>query len=57
MVQSRIKTKNIRMQEVVIGGRTGGRGRRHGAIGALLLGAIGAIGEPSTVFAGWPMNH
>ena len=33
-----IKTKNIRMQEVIIGGWTDGQGRRTGAIGALLLG-------------------
>jgi bifunctional non-homologous end joining protein LigD len=33
-----IKTKNIRMQEVVIGGWTEGQGRRTGTIGALLLG-------------------
>jgi bifunctional non-homologous end joining protein LigD len=33
-----IKTKNILMQEVVIGGWTEGQGRRTGTIGALLLG-------------------
>ena len=33
-----IKTKNVRAQEVVIGGWTDGQGRRTGTIGALLLG-------------------
>jgi bifunctional non-homologous end joining protein LigD len=33
-----IKVKNIRTQEVVVGGWTPGRGRRSGMIGALLLG-------------------
>jgi bifunctional non-homologous end joining protein LigD len=33
-----IKTKNVRTQEVVIGGWTEGQGRRAGTIGALLLG-------------------
>jgi bifunctional non-homologous end joining protein LigD len=33
-----VKMKNVRTQEVVIGGWTPGRGRRDGMIGALLLG-------------------
>jgi bifunctional non-homologous end joining protein LigD len=33
-----VKIKNVRTQEVVIGGWTGGRGRRAGLIGALLVG-------------------
>ncbi len=33
-----IKTKNIRMQTVVIGGWTAGQGRRAGGIGSLLIG-------------------
>ena len=33
-----IKTKNVRMQEVIVGGWTDGQGRRAGPIGALLLG-------------------
>jgi bifunctional non-homologous end joining protein LigD len=37
-----IKVKNLRTQEVVIGGWTPGQGRRSGTIGALLLG----IGSP-----------
>lgn len=34
----RIKVKHVRTQEVVVGGWTPGEGRRHGAIGSLLLG-------------------
>lgn len=34
----RIKAKNIRIQEVVIGGWSPGHGRREGRIGSLLLG-------------------
>ena len=33
-----VKVKNIRTQEVVIGGWTPGKGNRSGTIGALLLG-------------------
>ncbi|HEU5355809.1 MAG TPA: non-homologous end-joining DNA ligase [Actinocrinis sp.] len=33
-----IKVKHVRTQEVVVGGWTPGEGRRHGAIGSLLLG-------------------
>lgn len=33
-----IKTKNIRMQTIVIGGWTAGQGRRAGGVGSLLLG-------------------
>jgi bifunctional non-homologous end joining protein LigD len=33
-----IKVKNLRTQEVVIGGWTGGKGERAGSLGALLLG-------------------
>jgi bifunctional non-homologous end joining protein LigD len=33
-----IKTKNVRMQEVVVGGWIPGRGRRDGQIGSLMLG-------------------
>jgi bifunctional non-homologous end joining protein LigD len=36
--QSWIKVKNLRTQEVVIGGWRAGEGRRHGGIGSLLLG-------------------
>jgi bifunctional non-homologous end joining protein LigD len=39
-----LKVKNIRTQEVVIAGWQPGEGRRHGAIGALLLGVPGADG-------------
>jgi bifunctional non-homologous end joining protein LigD len=39
-----IKIKNVRAQEVVIGGWTPGNGRRAGMIGALLLGVNGAEG-------------
>lgn len=34
----RIKTKNIRIQEVVVGGWSPGQGRRAGGVGSLLLG-------------------
>ena len=40
-----IKTKNIRMQEVIIGGWTEGQGRGAGTIGALLLGIPDPDGE------------
>jgi len=39
-----IKIKNVRAQEVVIGGWTPGNGRRAGTIGALLLGVPGTDG-------------
>jgi bifunctional non-homologous end joining protein LigD len=39
-----LKLKNIRMQEVVIGGWKPGEGRRKGAIGSLLLGVPGPEG-------------
>jgi bifunctional non-homologous end joining protein LigD len=39
-----IKVKHVRTQEVVIGGWTEGEGRRHGGVGALLLGIPGAQG-------------
>jgi bifunctional non-homologous end joining protein LigD len=39
-----IKVKNLRTQEVVIGGWTPGQGRRSGTIGALLLGIGGPDG-------------
>jgi bifunctional non-homologous end joining protein LigD len=39
-----VKIKNVRTQEVVIGGWTPGRGRRVGMIGALLLGLPGPTG-------------
>ena len=41
----RIKAKNIRIQEVVIGGWSPGQGRREGRIGSLLLG----IPDPARV--------
>jgi bifunctional non-homologous end joining protein LigD len=52
-----IKTKNIRMQEVIIGGWTEGQGRRAGAIGALLLGVhdhdgLRYAGQVGTGFTG-----
>lgn len=37
-MQSRIKTKNIRIQTVVVGGWSPGQGRRTGGVGSLLLG-------------------
>ena len=37
-----VKVKNVRAQEVVIGGRAPGKGRRSGTIGALPLGVPGA---------------
>jgi bifunctional non-homologous end joining protein LigD len=39
-----LKVKNIRTQEVVIGGWKPGEGRRHGTIGSLLLGVPGPNG-------------
>src|SRR4051794_6535379 len=39
-----LKLKNLRTQEVVIGGWKPGEGRRKGAIGSLLLGVPGAAG-------------
>ncbi|HET6817452.1 MAG TPA: non-homologous end-joining DNA ligase [Mycobacteriales bacterium] len=39
-----LKVKNLRTQEVVIGGWKPGEGRRKGAIGSLLLGVPGADG-------------
>lgn len=39
-----VKIKNVRSQEVVIGGWTPGKGRRAGTIGALLLGVPGPGG-------------
>src|ERR1019366_79216 len=39
-----IKIKNVRTQEVVIGGWTEGAGSRQGSIGALLMGIPGAKG-------------
>jgi bifunctional non-homologous end joining protein LigD len=39
-----VKVKNIRMQEVVIGGWRPGKGRREGLIGSLLLGLPGEDG-------------
>jgi bifunctional non-homologous end joining protein LigD len=39
-----VKVKNIRMQEVVIGGWRPGKGRREGMIGSLLLGLPGHDG-------------
>jgi bifunctional non-homologous end joining protein LigD len=39
-----VKVKNIRTQEVVVGGWSPGKGRRSGTIGALLLGLPGADG-------------
>jgi bifunctional non-homologous end joining protein LigD len=39
-----IKIKNVRAQEVLIGGWTPGNGRRAGTIGALLLGVPGGDG-------------
>jgi len=39
-----VKVKNIRTQEVVIGGWRPGKGRRGGTIGSLLLGVPGADG-------------
>jgi bifunctional non-homologous end joining protein LigD len=39
-----IKVKNVRTQEVVIGGWTPGKGRREGTIGALLVGIPGPGG-------------
>jgi bifunctional non-homologous end joining protein LigD len=39
-----LKLKNLRMQEVVVGGWKPGAGRRKGAIGSLLLGVPGADG-------------
>lgn len=39
-----VKIKNVRTQEVVVGGWTPGNGRRAGGIGALLLGVPGANG-------------
>ena len=43
-----IKTKNIRIQEVVIGGWSPGQGRREGRIGSLLLGIPDPPGTPQT---------
>jgi len=50
-----VKVKNIRTQEVVIGGWTAGSGRRAGGIGALLLGlpspdGLSYIGKVGTGF-------
>ena len=50
-----IKVKNIRTQEVVIGGWTPGKGRREGTIGALLLGipdgsSLRYVGQVGTGF-------
>jgi bifunctional non-homologous end joining protein LigD len=42
--ESWLKLKNVRAQEVVIGGWRPGAGRRSGAIGSLLLGVPGADG-------------
>ena len=39
-----LKVKNLRTQEVVIGGWKPGAGRRAGAIGSLLLGVLGPAG-------------
>ena len=39
-----LKVKNLRTQEVVIGGWKAGEGRRKGAIGSLLIGVPGADG-------------
>ena len=39
-----VKVKNVRTQEVVVGGWTPGEGRRQGLIGALLLGIPGPDG-------------
>lgn len=39
-----MKVKNVRTQEVLIGGWTAGRGNRGGTIGALLLGVPGRQG-------------
>jgi bifunctional non-homologous end joining protein LigD len=44
-----IKVKNLRTQEVVVGGWTPGNGRRAGMIGALLLGIPDAQGRLSYV--------
>lgn len=46
MVQLRIKTKNVHIQDVVIGGWTAGQGRRAGSIGALLFGIPDPPGTP-----------
>jgi bifunctional non-homologous end joining protein LigD len=48
-----LKIKNVRSQEVVIGGWLPGKGRREGAIGALLVGyRDSASGEPALRYAG-----
>jgi bifunctional non-homologous end joining protein LigD len=39
-----VKVKNIRTQEVVVGGWSPGKGRREGTIGSLLLGLPGERG-------------
>jgi bifunctional non-homologous end joining protein LigD len=49
-----LKVKNVRSQEVVIGGWVAGQGRREGELGALLVGYYddGDHGEPRLRFAG-----
>ncbi len=50
-----VKVKNIRTQEVIVGGWSPGKGRRSGTVGALLLGipgesGLGYVGQVGTGF-------
>jgi bifunctional non-homologous end joining protein LigD len=50
--QDWIKVKNVRTQEVVVGGWTAGKGRRAGGVGALLLGLPGTDGSDGLRYVG-----